>query len=260
LDCATLVAPGPTSLAKAPPALLDCIFRRGKWARGAASAIDHQIAAPADDPRRNDGYRPRDDSIRRYAVAALDNQVRKVEQAAKGSRNQTVNDVALQLGHLVAAGALSEAVVRQLLEDAACVCGLAKDDGIASVRSTISSGLKAGLGQPTDLTKLGRRAARRRASRSSRWPVAIGDHPSQGGGAEEQSVTPGDAGDDARLPLTDLGNAYRFVKRYGGGFRWCPVLGWLAWAGNCWSLDAAEGLLDNAVHEVVRSIEGEADD
>ena len=141
-----MVAPGPTSLAKAPPALLDCIFRRGKWARGAASAIDHQIAAPADDPRRNDGYRPRDDSIRRYAVAALDNQVRKVEQAAKGSRNQTVNDAALQLGHLVAAGALSEAVVRQLLEDAACVCGLAKDDGIASVRSTISSGLRLALG------------------------------------------------------------------------------------------------------------------
>ena len=80
-------------------------------------------------------------SIRRYAVAALDNQVRKVEQAAKGSRNQTVNDAALQLGHLVAAGALSEAVVRQLLEDAACVCGLAKDDGIASVRSTVGSEL-----------------------------------------------------------------------------------------------------------------------
>jgi hypothetical protein len=37
------------------------------------------------------------------------------------------------------------------------------------------------------------------------------------------------------------------------------VLGWLAWTDDRWSLDAAEGLVDKAVHEVVRAIEAEAD-
>jgi putative DNA primase/helicase len=61
-------------------------------------------------------------------------------------------------------------------------------------------------------------------------------------------------------PLTDLGNAQRFVKRHGMDFRSCPVLGWLAWVVDRWSIDAAEGLLDQAVHEVVRAIKEEADD
>jgi hypothetical protein len=93
----TMQTPEP---AAAPAGLLDCIFRRGKWARMVQSA-PQQTSEPVS----------RDDAVRRYALAALDNQTRKVEGAGKGTRNQTLNDAALSLGHLVAAGALGESMV-----------------------------------------------------------------------------------------------------------------------------------------------------
>ncbi len=220
-----MVEPRPPGLAQAPPALLNCIFRRDKWARDAASSPAADLSgAPAPHVNRSEAA-SRDEPIQRYALTALNNQIRKVEQAAKGTRNQTLTDAALSLGHLVAAGALSETVVRQFLENAGHACGLSKDDGIASVRSTIKSGLRAGMERPADLTKIGRRSDARRRSSTARL-TSIGDQPSQQGGA-------GRLGDhaDGGEPLTDLGNAQRFVKRHRGSFRSCPVLGWLAWVG-----------------------------
>jgi hypothetical protein len=54
------------------------------------------------------------------------------------------------------------------------------------------------------------------------------------------SDPPTDAGSaiDRRLagfPLTDLGNAERFVERFGHRFKWCPAIGWLAWDGGRWT-------------------------
>lgn len=40
----------------------------------------------------------------------------------------------------------------------------------------------------------------------------------------------------ARFPLTDLGNAERFVHRYGRDFRFCAELGWFRWDGRRWLL------------------------
>jgi putative DNA primase/helicase len=160
------------------------------------------------------------------------------------------------IARAIAAGALSEAVVRQLLENAGHACGLAKDDGIASVHSTIKSGLRTGMERPADLTKIGRRfGARRRSSSSTARLTLIDGQPSR------QVSAAGRAGDaEIYEPLTDLGNAQRFVKRHGKIFKSCPVLGWLAWIGDRWSLDAAEGLIDKAVHDVVRAIKAESDD
>jgi putative DNA primase/helicase len=63
----------------------------------------------------------------------------------------------------------------------------------------------------------------------------------------------------AVLPLTDLGNAERFVARYGHLFKWCGVLGWLAWDGKRWSRQGADGLVDAKVHNTVRAIQREAE-
>jgi putative DNA primase/helicase len=62
----------------------------------------------------------------------------------------------------------------------------------------------------------------------------------------------------ARRPLTDLGNAERFVERYRGKFLWCSVLGWLAWDGKRWSREQAGGLIEAAVHRTHRAIQDEA--
>jgi len=62
----------------------------------------------------------------------------------------------------------------------------------------------------------------------------------------------------AKLPLTDLGNAERFVDRYRESFLWCPERGWLGWDGKRWNGEAAEGLLALAVYKTVRAIRAEA--
>jgi putative DNA primase/helicase len=244
-----MVEPRPPSLAQAPPALLDCIFRRGKWARGVASSPADVSDAPAPAMSRSDAA-PRDEAIRRYALAALDNEVKKVEQAGTGVRNQTLNNAALALGHLVAAGALPEAVVRQVLEDAARICGLDKDDGIASVRSTIKSGLRTGMGQATDLSKIGRRAHPRRPSGQ-----AISGSGSGGGDADAAGTLDRKL---AMFKLTDMGNVERFLSRFGDEFKWSPAIGWLAWDQKRWSAIGAEGLANIAAHDTVRAIEAES--
>lgn len=94
-------------------------------------------------------------------------------------------------------------------------------------------------------------------------PVLAGRETSSHSGDGPPDGDRGGAGElDRRLaffPLTDLGNAERFVERWRGKFLWCPALGWLAWDGRRWNRDGAEGLVTTAVHETVRAIRREAD-
>ncbi|MFZ3352257.1 MAG: phage/plasmid primase, P4 family [Xanthobacteraceae bacterium] len=87
-----------------------------------------------------------------------------------------------------------------------------------------------------------------------------------GGDVPEAAPGGGDGGRDgdldircARRPLTDLGNAERFIERNGERFRYCPSAGWLAWDGTRWTRNAASGLVESAVHQTHRDIQGEAD-
>jgi hypothetical protein len=94
-----------------------------------------------------------------------------------------------------------------------------------------------------------------RAAADSELPKAHGRQK-----RKRQSQAQPEASDSSRPPLTDLGNAMRFVLRIDENFRSCPVIGWLAWAGNRWSVDAAEGLLDKGVHDTIKAITDEAPD
>ncbi len=60
------------------------------------------------------------------------------------------------------------------------------------------------------------------------------------------------------LPLTDLGNAERFVARYRDKLMWCPLAGWSWWDGQSWRRDGAHLRVKLAVHETVRAIQDEA--
>jgi D5 N terminal like len=102
---------------------------------------------------------------------------------------------------------------------------------------------------PADLSRIGKRSSAR-----GRRDLAVS--------SSQPSHMPPDApqGAIAGEPLSDLGNAQRFIGRHRDDFRFCPVLGWLAWTGSHWSLDQAEGLVSKAVHQVVRTIKEESDD
>jgi putative DNA primase/helicase len=187
-----------------------------------------------------------------YVTAAFNNQVKRVSQAGSGIRNQTLNDATLSLGHLVGAGALAEGDVRGAMEAAAAACGLVKDDGIGAVRATITSALRAGIAEPADLSKIGLRSSQQNSGARPKSASGKGNHPTADASQNELNRRL------AAFPLTDLGNAERFVERFGHRFKWCHVIGWLVWDGKRWSLDLADGLVARAVHETVRLIKAEA--
>lgn len=105
------------------------------------------------------------------------------------------------------------------------------------------------------------------ASAAPAPPGASGSKPSHLGGPGEDGghsgAPPGGSERDwhlecARLPLTDLGNAQRFVLRHGDAFLWVPEWGWLAWDGKRWNRHQADGLLAKAVHATTMAIREEA--
>jgi putative DNA primase/helicase len=223
MDHATVVIS--VSLSDPPSGLVDLITTR---AEGPSPAPPH-LGGDQKKRAADNG-----EAIRRYALAALDNQIKSVEGAGRGTRNQALNNAALSLGHLVGAGALTEHTLRAALEGASHANGLVKDDGIASVRGTISSGLKAGIAQAVDLSKIGQRARPSRPASSSLHP------PEQQSGAPQLQRGRGDDATAlnrrlASFKLTDVGNVERFLARYGEAFRWCPAIGWLTWTGKVWS-------------------------
>jgi putative DNA primase/helicase len=86
--------------------------------------------------------------------------------------------------------------------------------------------------------------------------------PSEGGAG----VGGGDRGEDqsldmecAWLPRTDLGNAQRFVRRFGNDFYYVQQWGWLAWDGKRWNAKEADAILSRAVHQTIKDIAREAD-
>jgi hypothetical protein len=87
---------------------------------------------------------------RHYAQTALKMELHAVCTAGNGTRNETLNRAAFSLGTLVGGGYLERAEVEQALMAAAESCGLVSDpdDGLERTRSTIRSGLDAGILQP----------------------------------------------------------------------------------------------------------------
>ena len=85
-----------------------------------------------------------------YTRAALDGEVDRVRSAPEGTRNDTLNRAAFSLGQFVAVNELPRTLAEDELFAAAQANGIVGDDGDASVRATIASGLNAGLDTPRD--------------------------------------------------------------------------------------------------------------
>lgn len=103
-------------------------------------------------------------------------------------------------------------------------------------------------------------------------PVGASGHDDYAGGAGEQSrkiIALRPLADDAldracaRFPMTDLGNAERFVHRHGQDFRFCAELGWFRWDGRRWLLLGEESRklppeVMQAIFSTMRAIKNEA--
>lgn len=289
------------SLATAPVALIDALLRRGRFAAVAA----HASATP---PQRQtvDGS-DEDAAVRRYALAALDNACGRVRQAGKGDRNQTLNNEALGIGHLVGAGALDRSTAYGALFTAAASWGIPANDKALKPGGTLDRALDTGAGDPFDTSEI-RRTARDRAARRGAslrhlgtpgrsWPAGydeavppadrdprddvgapapsspaptpevphespdLGEAPELGG--RRGNGLEGGTGDVnlrcAFYPMTDLGNAARFLDRYGADFLFVREWGFLAWDGRRWARDGAEDRLERAIQSAIRAIVDEAD-
>lgn len=84
---------------------------------------------------------------RRYAEAALEDEVKILGSTPTGNRNEQLNRSAFALGQFVAAGVLSEAEVISALSRAAMYAGLDPEE----IRATITSGLEAGARHPREI-------------------------------------------------------------------------------------------------------------
>src|SRR5215212_1037888 len=147
-------SPGPEAgLVHAPPRILDIALKKERKPERAEREPPRPNGA-ARDPISGDA------AVRRYATAALDNEIRELEATPAGSRNEQLNRAAFALGRFVAVGALSESVVRAALEDASHQNGYVADKGRARMLATLESGLSKGIENPRDLSGIGSRKER----------------------------------------------------------------------------------------------------
>lgn len=186
-----------------------------------------------------------------YVRAALERECLAVQSAPTGSRNDTLNRAAFSLGQLVGGNQLPRGAVEGELYESCEANGLVADDGEASVRATIRSGLEAGILEP-------------------RIPAV---KPLQEGGPTgPRGATPREmieldvqAGSGASYVRSDAGNAERFVDDHAIDVRFVPGLGFLVWDGTYWGGDDDERVIQRAIESMrrqtvtaVRSLEKDA--
>jgi hypothetical protein len=111
------------------------------------------------------GSREKASRMQRYAEAALRRQIDKIASCDKGGRNNQLNKSSYAMGPFLNEGIWTDAELYTLLERAAIDCGLDKDPncGMAGIRRTIESGLRAGRRNRVTLNDSPQYAAQRQA-------------------------------------------------------------------------------------------------
>jgi len=161
----------------------------------------------------------------KYVQAALDGERDKVRSAHEGERNDTLNRAAFSIGQLVAGGFLTEENATAELTAAGLETGLATDE----VRSTVRSGLNAGMKEPRTIPD-----------------------------ATERNEYHGGNGNTATWRTTDLGNSERLVYHYGKKLRYNHTRKcWLFWDGTRWATDES-GKAEALAKKTARGILNEA--
>lgn len=183
----------------------------------------------------------------RWAAAAFDGEVAKVQAAQPGTRNDTLNAAAFALGQIVGGGYLAEHDVTASLLAAAIAGGLSEHEA----RKAIASGLGDGREEPRH--PAGGEGQRTRG-RKAAAPIAT---PSSTPGANREPRNAGlIAEPDAALADyadTDLGNAERLAYLYRDRLRYAPGIGWLQWNGTHWEPDGDRELVLRLASAAIRA-------
>jgi putative DNA primase/helicase len=189
--------------------------------------------------------RPAGDRARElaYAEGALRGACGRIAAASDGTRHDSALKEARSLGGWLWTGLSRDVVAAELQQAARCA---GKPDG---EMRTILDGLRHGEASPLPVPE---------STLQPRASVPAGPHLTPSEPQQERKQDPGP--DDALERLTDLGNARRFVRRYGADFRWCPTTphgGWLHWSGAHWKPDEG-GHSGRAAKGISRVVRGEA--
>jgi putative DNA primase/helicase len=258
-------------VAVAPMVLVDALLRRGRFvARPAASP-------PTPAQRLPVAASDEDAAVRRYALAALDNACGRVRQAGPGHRNETINNEALGIGHLVGAGAIDRSTAYGALYAAAASWGIAATDKALKPGGTLDRALDTGAGDPFDTSDI-RRKARERADRygggarltppagdysdlppapsprAAAPPVLDGEDAEDPGSDEDGCDTPSRALNRfdtevvsacSKLDHSDTDNGHRLRLHFGDDLRVMQRRGvrnteYLFWVGTHWDLDTGQ--------------------
>ncbi len=171
-----------------------------------------------------------------YALKALENEIKHLEKAVTGERNNSLNNAALALGHFVGAGRLTRNEVEGALLDAALFVGLSRGEAL----STIKSALTAGEAEP-NLTGLPIDPAKTAAllnQETSEIPIPALQN--------ERGVSEYEASQLVQILYpkwesvslqTNAAHAERIVDSLGNDLKFCPALGWLVFDGKKWLQD-----------------------
>lgn len=274
-------------IATGPVELFDCIRRVGKFARVAPAERPAGTRAPI-----GPAMGAEDEAVRKYALAALDNAVRAVAGAGPGTRNETINKVALGIGHLVGAGALGRGMAHAALYDAALGWGIDGGDKALKPGGTLDRALDDGAREPADLSEV-RRSASERAERRARWEARVTQSvrapeppawmPEDVGDREDATPQPpsaeegetGDGADDvssvdmkvieacAGYDHSDTDNAHRLLAHYGADLRVRGQEGgrepiWCGWIGTHWEDVAGKAVATRIAQKIGGLIKLEA--
>jgi len=166
---------------------------------------------------------------RRYAEAALRNEVLDLVGTSEGDRNVQLNKSAFALGQFVAAKVLDEADVIRELTRAARATGLDPDE----IERTVRSGLESGARHPREIPDKARPV---KASGHYHGPDDIMEHE----------------------PATDGGNAQRLIRLHKNNIKHCHTFKkWMVWDGHRWKIDS-DGSAYRFCDDVIREIYSEA--
>lgn len=145
----------------APPSRHGCggryiVTGHGGVIPGLPDWLEHRLCPSAPKravPQRT--WRPAGDTTK-WARAAFQGELRRLEEAQPGMRNHTLNKVAYRLGQIIADGRLDEAEVEGALVGQAVSIGLSEREAAATVASGLSAGEESPRG-PAELPAPGRR-------------------------------------------------------------------------------------------------------
>ncbi|SEQ33623.1 putative DNA primase/helicase [Faunimonas pinastri] len=169
----------------APPELIRFVLEKHRRDAPQAAAVSPAPSHAAGADRAHD-----DERIRRYGLSALDNELRELERAGRGTRGHTLNKCGFVLGQLVGAGVLTESVVVAGMRGAVDRNGLAQVDGWVLVDRNIERSIRAGMDSPRDLAEIARGNNGRRPGAALRAPLPSDppEGPSLAGPAAPQSA------------------------------------------------------------------------